>query len=578
MKKVWKRWLTLFMAICLAVVMALPALASTDSLTEDDTATDTTGTSSADEDDDVANGVLQVWLEFVDDNNNVYQLSGGSCFLINDEYVLTNYHVVNPNEEYGTIGDVTYTIYEFCMEYFGLSKKSEVDSHLQISIYGYRDASVTASIVENCYSETTDFAALQLSSKIGSRTVLSLGDSDEVKVADTVISYGFPSTSIENKEYNTADDVSVTIGNVSKVTTTGSIDYIEHTADINTGNSGGPLVDEDGNVIGINSFMYTNYLGTNYYAIQINTIKNYLDNALISYTDGTATAAADAEEEEEEEEEEEVEETASEETLASLQSKIDEAQEYVDSGKYTDESTQVLEKEITSAQSVYSSGTATDTDVNNEIDALNTAISALEEKSGIPLMYIIIGIIIAAVVIVVIIVILVMRSKKKKQAGNDAQANSYTGAPNGPQTGAGAGYGTTAQADYQQQNAYGVQNDGAGETTLLDSGAGETTLLGGSGGAYLIRRKNGEKIMINSANFSLGKERKRVSYCISDNTSVSRFHAVIAKKGNDFYITDQKSSNFTYVNGVQVGPYAETLLTDQSVVKLADEEFEFHLS
>ena len=100
----------------------------------------------------------------------------------------------------------------------------------------------------------------------------------------------------------------------------------------------------------------------------------------------------------------------------------------------------------------------------------------------------------------------------------------------------------------------------------------------GAGSAYLIRKKNGEKITINSQNFAIGKERRRVNYCISDNTSVSRYHVVITKKGSDYYAADQKSSNFTFVNGVQLNPYQETLLTDRSTLKISDEEFEFHAS
>lgn len=38
-----------------------------------------------------------------------------------------------------------------------------------------------------------------------------------------------------------------------------------------------------------------------------------------------------------------------------------------------------------------------------------------------------------------------------------------------------------------------------------------------------------------------------MNYCISDNTSVSRYHVVITKKGSDYYAADQKSSNFTFV-------------------------------
>ena len=58
----------------------------------------------------------------------------------------------------------------------------------------------------------------------------------------------------------------------------------------------------------------------------------------------------------------------------------------------------------------------------------------------------------------------------------------------------------------------------------------------------------------------------------------SRYHVVITKKGSDYYAADQKSSNFTFVNGVQLNPYQETLLTDRSTLKISDEEFEFHAS
>ena len=179
------------------------------------------------------------------------------------------------------------------------------------------------------------------------------------------------------------------------------------------------------------------------------------------------------------------------------------------------------------------------------------------------------------VIVVIIIIIVVVNSNKKKKAkvaGNGPVPPMQPTPPVQPI----APNPTPVQPNPQMQQA---SQEGAGETTLLDSGAGETTLLGGAGGgAYLIRKKNGEKIAITSQNFAIGKERRRVNYCISDNTSVSRYHAVITKKGSDYYIADQKSSNFTFVNGVQVSPYQETLLTDKSTLKLSDEEFEFHLS
>ena len=179
------------------------------------------------------------------------------------------------------------------------------------------------------------------------------------------------------------------------------------------------------------------------------------------------------------------------------------------------------------------------------------------------------------VIVVVVIIIVVVNGNKKKKAKQVPPVQQKVTPPVQPVQP------NTPPVSPVQPGGYPTmpQDDGAGETTLLDSGAGETTLLGGGmGGAYLIRKKNGEKIPITSQNFAIGKERRRVNYCISDNTSVSRYHVVIMKKGSDYYAADQKSSNFTFVNGVQLSPYQETLLTDRSTLKLSDEEFEFHVS
>ena len=63
------------------------------------------------------------------------------------------------------------------------------------------------------------------------------------------------------------------------------------------------------------------------------------------------------------------------------------------------------------------------------------------------------------------------------------------------------------KAPYAQP--YQAEPDGAGETTLLDSGAGETTLLNGAGSAYLIRKKNGEKITIKFTELCNRKRKKK---------------------------------------------------------------------
>lgn len=545
-KKFMRRLLVLIAAMCMMITMAVPVLAEEDG----ETAT-VTGTT-----EDPANGILQVMLAYVDDGGNRTYFTGGTCFLINEEYVVTNKHIFDLNSVDSSTGLTTRQV---IMSTLGLSELPDNDPHLKLYVFANRDTNVEATVHENAQSDVLDFAALKLSEKIYGREPLVLGDSDSIKQRDNVYAYGFPADSIQNKNFNTKDDVSISEGIISKVTVTGSVDIIEHTAQLNNGNSGGPLLNEAGEVIGINEFI----VDQKNYSIQINAVKEILETWGIKYYPPNPGPGPEPDY-----------------TLDDLNSAISDA-EAMDTSDYTEESVQTLESAISSARDVAVSDPDS-SQIESAISSIESAKNGLEPKPIPPEpqkkelnVWLIAGIAILVVVliVVVVIIIVVVKSKKKKkakavQAGGNGpvQPNRPVEPVNIPSAG-----GTPIMPS--------VEPDGAGETTLLDSGAGETTLLsGGAGGAYLIRKKNGEKIMINSQNFAIGKERRRVNYCISDNTSVSRYHAVITKKGSDYYVADQKSSNFTFVNGVQLSPYQETLLTDRSTLKLSDEEFEFHIS
>lgn len=562
-KKFMKRLLVLVAALCMTFTMSMPVLA-------DDT-TDPAGSSNATTE-DPADGVLQVWLSYVDDNGNETLISGGSCFLINEEYVLSNYHIFNLN-----FSEDGVTLREYAMDLLGLDELKDDDPHLKIRVYANRDMSVTATIHDSVQSEALDYVALKLSDKIYDRKSLVLGDSDAVRQTDTVYAYGFPADSISTKQFNTKTDVSATDGSISKITVSNPADMFEHTAQLNKGNSGGPLMNVDREVIGINTQAIGNGLGSKYYATQVNVIKSGLDTFGIAYTssDGMTGSTGGATEDPDDSVAETTEPDPT--LISELNSQITSARAVATDG-YTEESVQILNDTIGAAESVAGNTEATNAQVQTAIDDLKAAVNGLEEKQGVN-MLLIGGIAAAVIVVIIVVVIIVVMSSKKKKAntvgmmGAGGQQNfqpQNTPPQNFPPQG---GANSTV---YQQSPVQ--EPEGAGETTLLDSGAGETTLLGnGGGGAYLIRKKNGEKIAINSQNFSIGKERRKVNYCVSDNTSVSRYHVVITKKGSDYFAADQKSSNFTFVNGVQLSPYQETLLTDKSVLKLSDEEFEFHL-
>ena len=551
-----RRILTLAVALCLMLMMTLPVMAEDE--TNNLTATD-----------DPRDSIMLMTLGIEDDNGTYHPYKGGTCFLINDEYVLTNKHVVTVFDQ-DELNDLR--------EISGIPDMQATDSHIKLYLYVNRDMKVAATMHDSVNSSDMDFAAVKLAEKIYDRKPVALGDSDAIQTKDTVYAMGFPADSVSTKNYNTKDDVSTVEGAISKLTVTGNVDIIEHTAPLNLGNSGGPLLDKDDNVVGLNTFI----AGKKNYSIQINYIKKGLDTFGIPYVTGSINPEPDPDPEPEPGPIVEPDKPDNTAILNELQSVVDEAKA-TDTENCTEESVKALNDSIGAAEAVLANDSAEAAAIQGATDDLNDAITNLEEKSG-PNMMMIIFIVAAVVLLVVIIIVAVVMSGKKKKSSQVPNPGPASGPrPNpGPipsNMNGNDGYGAVdsfAKPGPSPQPQ--TMPEGAGETTLLDAGAGETTLLSNAGSAYLIRKKNGEKIAVNVQNFKLGKERRKVNYCISDNTSVSRVHCEIVKKGADYYVTDQGATNFTFVNGIQLSPHKETLLSDQSVLKLSDEEFEFHLS
>ena len=122
-----------------------------------------------------------------------------------------------------------------------------------------------------------------------------------------------------------------------------------------------------------------------------------------------------------------------------------------------------------------------------------------------------------------------------------------------------------------------------GETTVLNGGnIGETTVLHASTNAeqqaipYLIRVKTSERIMLNKPVFRIGKEKSYVDYFIGDNTAVSRSHANIISRENEYYVVDTNSTNHTFVNGSMIQSNMEIAITHGDKLRFSNEEFEFN--
>lgn len=189
------------------------------------------------------------------------------------------------------------------------------------------------------------------------------------------------------------------------------------------------------------------------------------------------------------------------------------------------------------------------------------------------LIVIIAAVVIVVVVVVVVVVIIIVATSGKKQpapAAAPAPAQRPVAPAAAPQA--------PMHAPVPPVPPVRPMDEGAGETTVLNEGAGETTVLGGGAAATscsLLRIKNGEKITIDTGEFVIGKEKRRVNYCIADNNSISRAHAKIITRGTAHYVVDMNSTNFTFVNGTKLASGQEHPLNNGDKIKLSDEEFEF---
>ena len=166
----------------------------------------------------------------------------GSGFVIDkDGHIVTNYHVVQGASE------------------------------IEVS-FSNKDT-VEAKVVGS--DPSTDLALLKVDVDAKALTPLSLADSDKVAVGDPVVAIGNP---FGLERTVTAGIVSALQREV-RAPNNYTIDHVIQTdAPINSGNSGGPLIDADGRVIGVNSQIETaNGGGGNVgigFAVPSNTVKS----------------------------------------------------------------------------------------------------------------------------------------------------------------------------------------------------------------------------------------------------------------------------------------------------------------
>lgn len=557
-------------------------------------------------------GILQINVYHYDSNNDQkYFIQSGSGFLITDSEAGTQYVITCDH-----VAEVSKDVQKLAKETFNVKKLN-----IKIEVVVTRDITQTATLVNA--SVTDDFAILKLDAPIHQKKAMIIRP-EGAELTEDVYAMGYPAAISELTDFNyySEDQVTVSKGSVSLCEMSNNgVPYIQHSASMTQGCSGGPLVDKNGYVVGLNTFTY--YLGdaTYYYSLKISEVTNALDMLGISYQtpdgstgntseESTTEAASEASETATEADTTDAtEETPTSEALptvdtSALDEALTEATGYLEDD-YTADSFAELQTAITDAKAVKNNAEATQSDIDRATGNLKTAIDGLEKASNTTLLIIIIIAVVVVIVVVIIIIVAVRSSKKKSAPVRTNSSNVYPSTPAGIPSGMSSQSAATVppvappvppmqpQASVMpqtpvppvqpvmpvNQTASGYVGEGAGETSVLGYGTGETTVLGGTNQmkASLTRVKTNEKVDIVKQLFRIGKERNKVDYCITNNNSVSRIHADIVFKNGQYYIIDNNSTNYTFVNGQMIPAKQEIALSDGDRIKLSEEEFIFKL-
>lgn len=237
--------------------------------------------------------VLMLWEENEYDNNGNYvrtmqYVSTGSGFGVGTAGKETDVFVTNRHVIDAEAGSTVLGIY-ILLDSFAFNLNTfTVDT----------SRAIPCTLIYVGEEVDADVAVLKAAEPVPGRVALPLlDDESSLEVTDRVSSLGYPASSDATSDgyyLASVDDVTVQSGAVARISDNLSVGtnstmqgrVIQHSATINGGNSGGPLVDKNGAVVGINTLVYhggNQTVSNAYYAIRIKYAKDALNSLGIPY-------------------------------------------------------------------------------------------------------------------------------------------------------------------------------------------------------------------------------------------------------------------------------------------------------
>ena len=232
---------------------------------------------------------------------NLDEFSSGSGFAVGyagktSRYFITNWHVVVNSD--GSISDEIYILLDdnaLAVFYRQFADGQYVYDHVDVNY----DKMVKCHVLKTT-SGNPDFAILEAEREVEDRISLPLLSAKKIQDANRVFAIGYPGTAdiingisktgemMIERQSASVDNSTLTDGTISRrvqFSQASNTWVIQHTAHINHGNSGGPLLTVNGAVVGINTYGVNDDSGIAEYnlAVYIDYAMSALDDLGIHY-------------------------------------------------------------------------------------------------------------------------------------------------------------------------------------------------------------------------------------------------------------------------------------------------------
>lgn len=464
-------------------------------------------------------GMIEVYSGFVDPKGKFWKMKSGSGFLIANKESAT-YMITNSS----SVSNTPNQIKKFCKKHKIKTENMQLTNAIRIVITG--DVTAEAEVVVK--SAEKDYCVLSAENVVSQKESLKLGDSARIAAGGMVYAYGFPQqdTKEETIAYSQMDVRSVqgAVTQTEAYLENGA--YLAHSAPMVQEYAGGPLLDADGYVIGLNCKQSLEEDTGISYALPINEISAVLDNFSIYY----GSRAID-------------------EAQLQLEAALQECALIQSEGGYKKASMEVLEQAVAAAQEVRKQEEPHAAELLQAVQMLSNARNGLEPKTKTMTVWIVVFAAVDAVLFFWMLVLAVKNAGEKRQMEQfRMQGGAYQGQP-------------YLQGAGSQDSRQG--NDPYRRPVAPPPGRR----------LKLLRQKTGQTAVLNKNQFIIGKSQTLADFCIMDNQTVSRKHAMLYEDNGGWYVDDLSSLKGTSVNGVKVVPGQPVRLKSGDRISLSDETF-----